>query len=179
MLGFGTIVIVSSALALGVWRHYAQHRQVIDTAEQQANFVPSVRVEEVARRHGRVDVSLPGTTLAFEQANIYARASGYVAKRYADIGDHVKAGQLLAEITAPEVEAQVAQYQNSLQQADATQRQSKAQRSLAHVTWGRDAILVNQGWVTQQQGTPIGTPIRPSSMRRRRPSTMPQQCRRS
>jgi multidrug efflux pump subunit AcrA (membrane-fusion protein) len=70
-----------------------------NTAEQQANFVPNVRVEEVAQRQGKLQVSLPGTTLAFEAANIYARASGYVAKRYVDIGDHVKAGQLLAVIT--------------------------------------------------------------------------------
>ncbi len=70
----------------------------------QFNFVPNVRVEEVAQRQGRVHVSLPGTTLAFEQANIYARASGYVLKRYVDIGDRVKAGQLLAEITAFEVD---------------------------------------------------------------------------
>ena len=139
-------------LALGVWRHYEQHRQVMDTAEQQANFVPSVRVEAVAQRFGRLHVTLPATTLGFEAANIYARASGYVLKRYVDIGDHVKAGQLLAEITAPEVEDQIAQYQNSLQQAHATRNQNQAQQSLDQVTWGRDSVLVKQGWVTQQQG---------------------------
>ena len=152
LLGFGILVIVLGALALGVWRHYEQHRQVTDTAEQQANFVPSVRVDQVTQRLGKVYVTLPATTLGFEEANIYARASGYVLKRYVDIGDHVKAGQLLAEITAPEVEAQVAQYQNSLQQAQATKNQNQAQKSLAQVTWGRDAVLVNQGWVTKEQG---------------------------
>ena len=44
------------------------------------NFVPSVRVEKVTQRLGTLDVSLPATTLAFEAANIYARASGYVAR---------------------------------------------------------------------------------------------------
>jgi RND family efflux transporter MFP subunit len=131
---------------------YAQHRQVMDTAEQHANFVPNVRVEEVAQRQGKLHVSLPGTTLAFEAANIYARASGYVLKRYVDIGDHVKAGQLLAEITAPEVEAQVAQYQNSLQQAQATEHQNEAQRALAQVTTTRSSVLAKEGWDTQQQG---------------------------
>jgi RND family efflux transporter MFP subunit len=75
-----------------------------------------------------------------------------VLKRYVDIGDHVKAGQLLAEITAPEVEAQVAQFQNSVKQFEHTTQQNEANRSLAAVTWGRDSVLVNQGWVTQQQG---------------------------
>jgi RND family efflux transporter MFP subunit len=152
LLGLAVLVVIIAALGIGVWQHYQQDRQVADTAGQQAAFVPSVRVEQVAQRHGRLRVSLPGTTLAFEQADIYARVSGYVLKRNVDIGDHVKAGQLLAEITAPEIDYQVAQLQNSVQQADATTRQNEANRSLAQVTWGRDSVLVNQGWVTRQQG---------------------------
>jgi RND family efflux transporter MFP subunit len=152
LLGLAVLVIVIAALGTGVWRHYQQHREVAATAEQQANFVPRVRVEQVTQNHGTLQVSLPGTTLAFEAANIYARASGYVLKRYVDIGDRVKAGQLLAEITAPEVEAQVAQYQNSLQQAQATVRQNEAQRASTEVTSKRSTILAMQGWDTQEQG---------------------------
>ena len=152
LFGLAVLAVVVAALAFGAWRHFQQSRDVAATAEQQAAFMPSVRVEQVVQRHGRLHVSLPGTTLAFEQADIYARASGYVLKRNVDIGDHVKTGQLLAEITAPEVDYQVAQLQNSLQQAEATTRQTAANRSLAQVTWGRDSVLVNQGWVTQQQG---------------------------
>src|ERR1700720_949873 len=151
-LGLGVLLLFTAALALGVWRHYGQHRQVMDTAEQQANFVPSVRVEAVAQRFGRLHVTLPATTLAFEAANIYARASGYVLQRYVDIGDHVKAGQLLAEITAPEVEAQVAQYQNSLQQAQATVRQNEAQRASTDVTSKRISVLAKDSWATQELG---------------------------
>jgi RND family efflux transporter MFP subunit len=152
LLGLGVLLLFTAAVALGVWRHYEQHRQVTDTAEQQANFVPSVRVEAVAQRFGRLHVTLPATTLGFEAANIYARASGYVLKRYVDIGDHVKAGQLLAEITAPEVENQVAQYQNSLQQAQATLRQNEAQRASTDVTSKRISILANEGWATKELG---------------------------
>ena len=152
LLGLAVLMAFIVSLGLGVWRHYQQHREVAATAEQQANFVPRVRVEEVAKRDGTVQVSLPGTTLAFEAANIYARASGYVLKRHVDIGDHVKAGQLLAEITAPEVEAQVAQYRNSLQQAQATQRQNEAQRASTQVTSDRIGILANEGWATREQG---------------------------
>src|SRR6266478_6340012 len=78
-------------------------------AEQQGTYAPRVRVERVTQRQGRMHLSLPGTTLAFEQADIFARTTGYVLKRYVDIGDRVKAGQLLAEITAPEVDDQIAQ----------------------------------------------------------------------
>jgi len=152
LIGLGVLVLFIAAVGLGVWRHYQQHRQVIDIAAEQANFVPTVRVENVRQQLGRLHVTLPATTLGFEAANIFARTSGYVAKRYVDIGDHVKAGQLLAEITAPEVENQIAQFQNSLQQAHETTGQNQAQQSLARVTWGRDSVLVKQGWVTQQQG---------------------------
>lgn len=152
LLGLALLVVLITALGNGVWQHYQQHREVAATAEQHASFVPSVRVDEAMQRHGTLQVSLPGTTLAFEAANIYARASGYVLKRYVDIGDQVKAGQLLAEITAPEVEAQVAQFQNSLHQLEHTTQQNEANQSLAAVTWGRDSVLVKEGWVAQQQG---------------------------
>jgi RND family efflux transporter MFP subunit len=148
----GALLLLVGALAQGVWRHHAQHLQVIRFAEQQADFVPEVGVERVMQRIGAVHVTLPGTTLAFEQANVYARASGYVLKRFVDIGDHVKAGQLLAVISAPEVEDQVAQYQNSLAQAIATQLQNDAQRSSTHVTSTRSSILARDGWDTQEQG---------------------------
>jgi hypothetical protein len=42
LLGLGVLALFIGALALGVWRHYQQHREVTDTAEQQADFVPSV-----------------------------------------------------------------------------------------------------------------------------------------
>ncbi len=152
LFGLSAIVLLVGALALGIWQHYQQYRQVKDAAQQQADFVPTVRVEDVGQHLGRIDVTLPATTLGFEAANIYARASGYVRKRYVDIGDHVKAGQLLAEITAPEIEDQIAQYQNSQAAGQATTLQNQAQRALDRVTRARDSVLVKQGWVTLQQG---------------------------
>jgi RND family efflux transporter MFP subunit len=148
LLGIGVLVVLIAALGLGVWRHYQQHRQVMDFARQQADFVPTVRVEDVGQHLGRLHVTLPATTLGFEAANIYARTSGYVLKRFVDIGDRVKRGEVLAEITAPEVEDQVAQYQNSLQAAAATQRQNAAQRASTDVTSRRTTILANEGWAT-------------------------------
>ena len=152
LTGLGVFLLLSGGLGFGAWQHFQQHQEVMDTAGQQARFIPQVRVARVTLRQGTVNVSLPGTTLAFAQADIFARASGYVAKRNVDIGDRVKAGQLLAEINAPEVDYQVAQLQNNLHQAESTTRQNEANRSLAEVTWGRDSILVDKGWVTKQQG---------------------------
>src|SRR5262249_38977424 len=91
-------------------------------------------------------------TLAFAQANIFARANGYIETRKVDIGDRVKAGALLAQITAPELDHQIAQNEAVLSQAQATLQQQQASRDLARVTNQRDSDLVKKGWVTPQQG---------------------------
>ena len=98
-------------------------------------------------------VTLPATTSAFAVANIYARASGYIDKRNVDIGDHVKEGELLVQIVAPELDHQIAQAEATLVQLEATVQQTQANKELAQVTWDRDSPLVNQGWATPQQGT--------------------------
>src|ERR1700687_385848 len=100
----------------------------------------------------KVTVTLPATTTAFEAANIFARTSGYIEKRYVDIGDQVKAGTLLADITAPELDHQITQAKATLAQDQATLQQTRASRELADVTNGRDSKLVKQGWLTLQQG---------------------------
>ena len=146
------LLALLATLGTGVWRHYQQHRQIVAIAEQQRDFVPSVRVAAVQASPPVMAVSLPGTTSPFASANIYARASGYIAERDVDIGSRVKAGDTLATITAPELDHQISQAQANIGQAQAALRQTEANRDLAQVTWDRDATLVKQGWVTQQQG---------------------------
>ncbi len=62
---------------------------------------------------------LPANVQAFIDAPIYARTNGYLKKWYADIGAHVKAGQLLAEIETPEVDQQFQQARADLDTAEA------------------------------------------------------------
>jgi RND family efflux transporter MFP subunit len=152
LLGLGVFLLLVGALGIGGWRYYAQHLEVMATAEQRRDFVPSVRVATVQASDPNLVVSLPATTLAFTSANIYARASGYIVERKVDIGDRVKQGQLLAQITAPELDRQIAQNQATLAQNVAAVRQAEANKELARVTWQRNGTLVKQGWVTQQQG---------------------------
>jgi RND family efflux transporter MFP subunit len=151
-LALGALVLLCSALGIGFWQHYELHAQVMSALEQRRDFVPSVRSAPVRASPSTMAVTWPGTTEAFEQANIYARASGYISHREVDIGSRVKAGQLLVEITAPELDHQIAQAEGTLAQMQATLQQAKANRDLAQVTWGRDSPLVQKGWVTPQQG---------------------------
>src|SRR5262245_50392198 len=104
LAGIGGALALAGTVATGAWSHYVQNRQVMATAEQRRDFVPAVRVAVVKDDDGDLVVSLPATTQAFATANIFARASGYVAERKVDIGDRVKAGELLATIVAPELD---------------------------------------------------------------------------
>jgi RND family efflux transporter MFP subunit len=152
LLGVGALLLLGAGLALGAWRHQAQQQAAFATAELQQDLVPQLRTATVEPASATMLVSLPGTTLAWATAEIFARASGYIEKRNVDIGDHVKAGQLLAEISAPEIDHQIAQAQATLSQTQAALRQQQANAGLAGVTWGRDRPLVKEGWVTRQQG---------------------------
>ena len=128
------------------------HAQVMATAEQRARLRAERAHRGGARERQHQVGELARHHEAFAQANIYARASGYISKRNVDIGSRVKAGDLLVEITAPELDHQIAQAEGTLAQLQATLQQAKAQRDLAQVTWDRDNPLVQKGWVTPQQG---------------------------
>jgi multidrug efflux pump subunit AcrA (membrane-fusion protein) len=152
LLGGIALLLLLGGLGAGAWRHYQAELDVAAIAERGRTLVPSVRVATVRASDNKITVSLPATTTAFEAANIFARTNGYIEKRYVDIGDRVKAGALLAEITAPELDHQIAQAKATLAQNQATLQQTQASRDLAEVTNTRDSRLVKQGWLTLQQG---------------------------
>ena len=147
------LAALAGGLTLGIWGDYSRREEVIATARQERDFVPRVRVATVEPNPGFMTISLPGTTAAFAAANIYARATGYIAKRNVDIGDHIKGGEALAELAVPELDDQISQNEATLGQLKSALEQAEASLKLAQVTWGRDEPLVNKGWATQQQGT--------------------------
>lgn len=153
LVGLGVLVLLGAALGVGGWGAYTQSREAKQTAERHRDFVPTVRVAEVQDAGETIAISLPGTTQALTTANMFARASGYITKRPVDIGDQVKANDLLAEITAPELDHQIEQAQANLQQSQATLRQNQANLDLGQITWNRDRPLVAEGWTTRQQGS--------------------------
>jgi RND family efflux transporter MFP subunit len=147
------ILLLAGGLSMGARGNYAQQQEAMAIAKQQHDFVPSLRVATVAESPSTVSVTLPGTTAAFAAASIYARATGYIAKRNVDIGDHVKTGDLLAQLAVPELGDQISQNEATLNQLKSAMDQADASLKLAQDTWSRDEPLVNKGWVTQQQGT--------------------------
>ena len=152
LFALGGFVLLAGGLTLGGWKDFSLKHQVMATAMQQHDFVPSLRVATVEANPATVSVTLPGTTAAFAAANIYARATGYIAKRNVDIGDRVKAGDLLAALAVPELDHQISQNEATLDQLKSALQQARTNKDLAQVTWDRNSPLVQKGWATPQQG---------------------------
>jgi RND family efflux transporter MFP subunit len=146
------VLLLGAILGIGYWRHHARHVEIVATAEHTGEPILEVRTA-LARANPRiVSVRLPAITQAFAQANIYARASGYISQREVDIGSRIKTGQLLVAIVAPEVDHQIAQAEGTLAGLQAALQQATANRDLAQDTWNRDSRLVQQGDLSPQQG---------------------------
>jgi RND family efflux transporter MFP subunit len=105
--------------------------------------VPSVSV--IYPRHGAMtdEISLPGNIMAFSDAPVYARTSGYLKKWYTDIGTRVKTGDLLAEVDSPEVDQQLSQARADLGTATANMK-------LAELTMNRYQALLKLEAIAKQ-----------------------------
>jgi membrane fusion protein (multidrug efflux system) len=101
-------VALGVLLAVGVVPRVRSRFELQRAVDATASARPTVGVT-VPHPAPPTDLTLPGTTLPFRQATIFARVDGYLDQRLVDIGDRVKAGDLLAVISAPTVDQQVAQ----------------------------------------------------------------------
>jgi RND family efflux transporter MFP subunit len=141
---FVLLALVGLVPRLHLWHRLAAHAQ----AEKES--LPQVTTARPQRAAEVVDVPLPGTTDPFLTTGIYARTDGYLTARYVDIGDHVKAGQLLADIAAPEVDQQLNQSRATLAQGKANVVRLQADLDLARTTLKR-FVTIGVGPVTQQE----------------------------
>lgn len=148
---------VVAFIAWGGYGHWRTYAAAAATQQSTLNFVPQVRTARAQRDDKPVDLTLPGQTEPFDSANIYARATGYVAERRADIGSRVRKGELMLRIAAPDLDEQLVQAQAQLGQLEAARyqavadlAQAQANTKLAGVTKYRETTLANQGWETQQ-----------------------------
>jgi len=155
-----TLVLAAIVAAIGIAGYLPRkHREeaAASAANQEKVDLPVVTAARVRRAAQESEVLLPGTLSALVETSIYSRAPGYLKKRYVDIGDRVKSGQLMAEIETPELDHQVAQFRAQLSQAGQQLGQSKAalvqaeaQRDLAKVTMERYNNLVTRGAIARQ-----------------------------
>lgn len=151
-LGLLMLVVFGFILFLGYIPRLRNAKVTASEADRQKNQAPLVEVTPAMRSTATTQLSLPGSSSALVEAPIYARASGYIAKRFVDIGDRVKAGQFLAIVDAPDLDQQVDQARANQQQSESVLRQTEAQAKLARVTWDRYKVLVERGVLSRQDG---------------------------
>ncbi len=152
-------VLIAGGFLAGYLPRKLTTRQLDSAAAKLRITPPLVNAARVTRAPNLSEVSFPGSITPITEAYIYARAAGYLKRRYVDIGDRVSAGQLLAEIDAPDLDQQVTQAQAALSQAEgqlgqseATLVQLTATRDLAAITWQRYQVLTKTGAVSRQAG---------------------------
>jgi RND family efflux transporter MFP subunit len=139
----GTILLVA-AVGAAVWGVSARTRALtVVTNETREMAVPTVSVTTPEQAAPQQEIVLPGTMQAFADAAVYARVNGYLKRWTADIGTHVKKGQLLAEIDTPELDQQ-------LMQARADQATAEANTRLASTTAERYRDLIKTDSVSRQ-----------------------------
>jgi RND family efflux transporter MFP subunit len=138
------IALVAGAAVIvvtGIMTRRMADARLSEWTENQAVPVVAVALPDTKGRSAILD--LPGRLEAFSQAQLYARVSGYLKSWDADIGTPVKAGQLLAEIDAPDLDQQILQAK-----ADLASAQANATVAAANLQRGQS--LIKSGAVTMQ-----------------------------
>jgi RND family efflux transporter MFP subunit len=140
------LLIVAGALFAGTaaFGIYARNRwtgAVQQRTNEAARLVVGVMHPE--KSTGRIRLELPGQTMPYTDAAIFAQTTGYLKNWYFDIGARVKAGQVLAEIDTPEVDHQLAQ-------AHAQLKLAQAAFDLAEITYKRSQALFQTKVISAQ-----------------------------
>src|SRR5881398_4276429 len=129
------VTVLAFVVTIGVWQRVHERGQEKAFTKQAAQL--EVNVVTAQRDRKPKELILPGTFQAFKETTIYPRSNGYVKSWKVDIGDNVQAGQLLAEISTPEVDQQLAQ--------------ARAQQEIAKVTADRWRDLLDRKVVSKQE----------------------------
>jgi len=139
--GVAAALVVTVVVVNGVWSRNASEARLKEATNAQS--IPVVAVVKPTVGGNKSTLDLPGRLEAYARAPIYARVSGFLKAWHVDIGAQVKAGQLLAEIEAPDLDQQ-------LLQARAALASAQAGETLAAVTAQRWQTLGGSNAVAKQ-----------------------------
>src|SRR5580658_1010305 len=135
-------LLVIGGLLLGFFPRLRERRTAVADMTQLA--IPTVSVVSLTPLKSDGGLKLPAEIRPWREASIYARANGYLKDWMSDIGAHVQAGQLLAEIETPDLDQQ-------LDQARAQVVLAQAKLHLAETTDVRWQTLLKTASVSQQE----------------------------
>ncbi|QSQ17545.1 efflux RND transporter periplasmic adaptor subunit [Myxococcus landrumensis] len=138
--GLGAALLV--LLSLGVAPRLERER-ALDRRAEESRQPPLVATVPVRRATSKAELTLPGTVLPIQKASLHARISGFVGRIHVELGDKVRAGQLLAEIEAPELQAECKRARARL---DETERNLEFAQASAE----RNQTLAREGNVSHE-----------------------------
>ena len=141
---FGVAALIGAALivATGIRAREDSSAKLKEWTDAQA--IPTVAVALPSGKALSPTIDLPGRLEAYSRAPIFARVSGYLKSWSVDIGARVKAGQVIAEIEAPDLDQQLLQAR-----ADLASQQSSAR--LSEATLNRRKTLLASNFVSMQE----------------------------
>jgi RND family efflux transporter MFP subunit len=167
------LVAVLVLLAIGAIPRFVRASEAGDLAKETTAALPVVVTTPAHLAPPTSELLLPGNIEGVYVSPLYARTNGYVKQRFVDIGDKVKAGQLLALIESPEIDQELAQAkaaasqtsaafeqakanlaeaQAGVVQSQANLEQAKANQEIAQTTDTRWSRLVAKGVLPKQEG---------------------------
>ncbi|MCQ8278425.1 efflux RND transporter periplasmic adaptor subunit [Acetobacteraceae bacterium KSS8] len=151
------VVPLAMLILFGCFTRWRESQAAEETRKRLRDEPVAVQVAEAKKTSDLTATVLPGQTLAFTSADLYARATGYIAERRVDIGSRVKKGDLLIRIAAPDLDQQLAQARAQLGQMEAQLASAHAALDQAIATQNnnrinsqRSHILASEGWDTAQ-----------------------------
>jgi RND family efflux transporter MFP subunit len=113
------LVVFAGLIAMGILPRLKERNSLAEHTRKEVAQAPFVSVTPAQPGPAIQEFVLPGATQAIQDATIYARVDGYLAKRYVNIGDKVHRGQIMADIDTPELDQQVQAAASSVEQAGA------------------------------------------------------------
>jgi RND family efflux transporter MFP subunit len=141
-IGLAALLLAVAVAAAGIQARRQDETQVTQWTQDAA--IPTVAVIAPEQGATNLQLVLPGNIQAWFEAPIYARVDGYVKNWYFDIGAQVKKGQVLAEIDAPELDAQLAT------------TKAKFDRANAQVKVREDEVEFAKSTYERWKGSPLG-----------------------
>lgn len=114
------ILFVAIMVIAGAIPRVARARRLSVAANARSTSAVGVLVATVHQAAATSDLALPGTVEALHEASVYAQTAGYVKRWTVDMGAHVKSGQVMAQISTPEVDQQLEAARATLARVQAT-----------------------------------------------------------
>lgn len=146
-LAVAAVIVIISMLVIGIVPRLNRNISLAQGVKQVKSHVPEVVIVK-PKLVADSGLLLPGNIEAINETTINARTTGYLRRLYVDIGSHVTAGQVLAEIQAPDMDQQALQATAQSAQSRAVVRESNAD-----VARQRVGVLQNQADADRQQAT--------------------------